>query len=215
MEESNVFKHKENLDILNNSEVSLNIINHKGTIELETDRLILRKFNFNDINAMYNNWATDTKVTRYMTHSTYNNKEEVSKKIDKWVEEYKSMSFYRWAIELKMNKELIGYISAGNSKENIKSIDLGYCIGSRWWNQGIVTEAGTAVIKYLFEQIGYNRIVARCAKDNIGSERVMQKLGMKREGILRQAGYCNQGITDILCYSILREEFKHDLENLK
>lgn len=215
MEESNIFKHKENLDILNNVEVSSNTINHKGTIKLETERLILRRFNFNDINAMYNNWATDTKVTRYMTHSTYNNKKEVSAKIDKWVEEYKSMSYYRWAIKLKMNKELIGYISAGNSKEDIKSINLGYCIGSRWWNHGIVTEAGTAVIKYLFEQIGFNRIVARCAKDNIGSERVMQKLGMKREGILRQAGYCNQGITDILCYSILREEFKQDLENLK
>lgn len=112
----------------------MNNINHKGTIELETDRLILRKFNLDDINAMYANWATDTIITRYMTHNTYNSKKEVSTKINKWVEEYKSMSYYRWAIELKMSKELIGYISAGNSKENIKSIDLGYCLGSRWWN---------------------------------------------------------------------------------
>ncbi len=68
-------------------------------------------------------------------------------------------------------------------------------------------EAGKAVIKYLFEEVGFNRISATHDKNTPKSGRVMQKIGMTYEGILRKAGFCNQGVIDEVWYSILRDEY--------
>lgn len=68
-------------------------------------------------------------------------------------------------------------------------------------------EAGKAVVKYLFEEVRFNRIAADHDKNNPKSGRVMQKIGMTYEGTLRQAGFCNQGVIDDVWYSILWEEY--------
>ena len=68
-------------------------------------------------------------------------------------------------------------------------------------------EAGREIVKYLFEEVGFNRIAANHDKNNPKSGRVMQKIGMTYEGTLRQAGFCNRGIVDEVFYSILKEEF--------
>ena len=70
-------------------------------------------------------------------------------------------------------------------------------------------EAGKEVVRYLFEEVGFNRIAATHAKNNPKSGRVMQKIGMTYEGILRKAGFCNQGVIDEVWYSILRDEYRN------
>ena len=70
-------------------------------------------------------------------------------------------------------------------------------------------EAGKAVVRYLFEEVGFNRIAAAHDKNNLKSGRVMQKIGMTYEGTLRKAGFCNQGVIDEVWYSILRDEYQN------
>ena len=69
-------------------------------------------------------------------------------------------------------------------------------------------EAARAVLQYLFEEVGFNRIAAKHDKENTKSGRVMQKIGMTREGTLRASGKNNQGVVDEVYYSILKEEYE-------
>lgn len=122
-------------------------------------------------------------------------------------ESYKNDDFYQWAIVLKEIDEPIGSISVVGKDEKVNSVHIGYCIGRKWWNQGIVTEAFLAVIRFLFEEVKVNRIDARHDTNNPASGRVMEKCGLKYEGTLRQADFNNQGIDDVSVYSILASEY--------
>lgn len=183
-------------------------MNHRGTILLETDRLILRRFVVKDSDAVYNNWASEDEVTKFLTWPTHPNVEVTRSVLSSWIANYDKEDFYNWAIELKEIGEAIGNISVVRIKENIEGAALGYCMGTKWWGQGIMPEAGREVVRYLFEEVGFNRIAAEHARNNPKSGRVMQKIGMTYEGTLRKAGYCNQGVVDMVCYSILKSEYQ-------
>lgn len=182
-------------------------MNHLGTITLETARLILRRFRTEDAEQMYHNWASEDEVTRFLTWPTHPNADITRQIIGQWIKEYEKNDYYNWAIELKETGEIIGSISVVSIREDISEAMLGYCMGTKWWGKEIMPEAGGAVIKYLFEQIGANRIGATHDKNNPKSGRVMQKLGMTYEGTLRRAEFNNQGIVDVVHYSILKEEY--------
>lgn len=182
-------------------------MNHLGTVTLETKRLKLRKFTVLDAENMYKNWASDNEVTKFLTWSAHTNAEVTRDLLSNWVKNYEKKDYYNWVIEIKKTCEIVGNISVVSIKENTESADLGYCMGTKWWGNGIMPEAGKAVIKFLFEQVGFHRIAAAHAENNQKSGRVMQKIGMTYEGTLRCAGYCNQGVTDLVWRSILREEY--------
>ena len=182
-------------------------LNHKGTKQLETERLILRKFKIDDYAKMYDNWASEDAVTKYLTWKSHENQDVTKSVLTEWVDNYANNDFYNWAIELKEEDKLIGNISVVNYREETMSAVLGYCMGSKWWGKEIMPEAAKAVLKYLFEEVGFNRIAADHDKNNPKSGRVMQKIGMTYEGTLRSAGFCNQGIIDEVWYSILKSEW--------
>ena len=182
-------------------------MNHRGTKRLETDRLILRRFTIEDAQEMYDNWASEDEVTKFLTWPTHASVEVTKTLLTDWVNRYDSPDYYNWGIELKETHELIGNISVVKMQENTQAAVLGYCMGTKWWGREIMPEAGKAVVKYLFEEVGFNRIAADHDKNNPKSGRVMQKIGMTYEGTLRQAGFCNQGVIDDVWYSILKEEY--------
>ena len=180
---------------------------HCGTQTIETERLILRRFRLEDADAMYNNWASDPEVTKYLMWPAHNSP-AVSKAVtESWVQTYEKTDHYQWAITVKENgDEPIGDIAVVDRNEKAESMHIGYCIGRTWWHQGIVSEALQAVINFLFDTVGANRIEARHDPRNPHSGGVMQKCGMQYEGTLRQSDYNNQGICDAAYYSILRSE---------
>ncbi len=183
------------------------MLNHQGTKKLETERLILRQFKIEDYVEMYNNWACEDAVTKFLTWQTHTNQDVTKSVLADWIPKYENKDFYNWAIELKEENRLIGNISVVSLREKTLSAILGYCMGSKWWGKEIMPEAGKAVLKYLFEEVGFNRIAANHDKNNPKSGRVMQKIGMTYEGTLRSAGFCNQGIIDDVRYSILKSEW--------
>lgn len=91
--------------------------------------------------------------------------------------------------------------------EDIDMVEIGYCIGSKWWGKGIATEALDAVTKFLFEQVKVNRIQSHHDPVNIGSGKVMLKCGFQYEGTLRSADRNNTGIVDAVSYSILASDY--------
>lgn len=181
---------------------------HLGTQTLETERLILRRFRLEDAQAMFDNWASDPVVTKYLTWPTHENAGLTAMVMKDWVEGYVSDAHYKWAITLKDGDDRpIGDISVVHFDERVDAAEIGYCMGKAWWGKGLMTEALRAVIGYLIGQVGMNRVCARHDARNIGSGRVMQKCGMRYEGTLRQVARNNVGICDICTRSILAEEW--------
>ena len=117
-------------------------MNHCGTQKLETDRLILRRYVIEDAAAMYNNWASDKEVTKYLMWQPHPSLEISRKVTEAWVNQYSDKSFYHWAIVLKENgDEPIGDIAVVNMNEETSAVHIGYCIGRAWWHNGITSEA--------------------------------------------------------------------------
>lgn len=183
------------------------MLNHKGTKIIETERLILRPFRSEDAPFVFKNWASDREVTRYLTWNVHRSLADSECVVNMWTAQYNDSSSYNWVIVLKELGEPIGGISVVRIYDNIDGAEIGYCIGRPWWGNGIMTEAFSAVIPYLFE-VGFNRIDAAHAVKNPASGRVMQKCGLTFEGTFRQFFRSTAGeLLDISFYSILREDF--------
>jgi len=174
-----------------------------GTKRIETKRLILRKFELTDADDMYKNWASDDKVTKFLTWPTHKDIEISRKVVEMWVKDYSEDNNYQWCIELKSIGEAIGSIGVVDYKENIEAVEIGYCIGSKYWGMGITTEALKALIEFFFEEVGVNRIEARHDPVNANSGKVMQKCGLKYEGTRIKADRNNSGICDVAMYGLI------------
>ncbi len=184
------------------------MLKHKGTKTIKTPRLTLRPFTYEDAQAMYDNWAGDEEVTRFLTWPAHGCMEISQLVLEDWVDGYKKDDFYQWAIVPDELGQPIGSISAVKIDERIESAHIGYCIGKAWWNRGFTSEALRAVIEFFFREVNALRIEAFHATENPASGAVMRKCGMVHEGTLRGGGWCNRGIVDIECYGILRSEWE-------
>lgn len=181
---------------------------HLGTRKIETERLILRQFSIMDAEDMYRNWASDPEVTQFLTWPTHTSVSVTQRVIDEWQQASILTSQYLWCIESKALNQAIGNIGVVKLNEDAESAEIGYCLGRAFWNKGLATEAFGAVIDFLFGQVGLNRIAAECNVDNAPSGRVMEKCGLTKEGVLREAKKCQNGFEDMAVYSILLKEWK-------
>jgi ribosomal-protein-alanine N-acetyltransferase len=145
-------------------------------------------------------------VTRFLTWPTHTDTEVTKYVIGTWLPQYEKQDYYHWAITLKENgDEPIGTIH-GLVNDDLEQITVGYCLGRAWWHQGITSEALKAVMDYLFDVVGVNRIESRHDPRNPNSGKVMMKCGMKYEGTLRSSDHNNQGICDACFYALLKSE---------
>ncbi len=180
---------------------------HLGTIELTTERLILRKLTLADAEVAFINWTSNDEVTKYLTWKSHKTVQETKQLFRYWEKEYTKEEFYQWVIVPKNLNEAIGTISVVEYNNNSKMMSIGYCIGQNWWGSGYATESLNVVIKFLFEKVGVNRIQATHDIDNPKSGDVMKRCDMEFEGILRQAYISNQGFADMAMYSILAKDY--------
>lgn len=180
---------------------------HKGTVKIETERLILREFVMDDTEAAFRNWESDSKVTEFLRWSAVNDISEAEKIMRNWVDRYTDMSFYQWAIVPKDFGEPIGTISVVDMDERTEKVQIGYCIGSKWWGQGYTSEAFSAIIPFFFQEVKAKRIEAQHDPNNPNSGSVMKKCGLQYEGTLRKADWNNKGIVDACIYGLLADDY--------
>ncbi|MBQ9299530.1 MAG: GNAT family N-acetyltransferase [Clostridia bacterium] len=181
------------------------MLNHSGSPDLYTRRLHLRRYRPEDYIMMYRNWASDPEVAKYVNWGPHNSPAVTKELVSMWVEGYESSTVYRWGIE--MAGELIGDISIVKWREEAESCEIGYCLCRRFWNQGLMTEALNRVITYLFETVGFHRISLCHDVENPASGRVMQKCGLRKEGVFRGAQRRKDGSwMDVAYYAILAED---------
>jgi ribosomal-protein-alanine N-acetyltransferase len=181
-------------------------IRNRPMPRLETERLTLRPFELADAQEVQR-LAGD----RAIADTTLNIPHPyIDGEAEKWISthrpKFESGEFATFAIVLRGSEALIGAISLHLSRRFDRA-ELGYWIGTPYWNEGYCTEAGQAVLGYGFKELGLNRIHAHYLKRNAASGRVMQKLGMSQEGILRQHVKKWDRYEDIVVYAILREDW--------
>ena len=176
---------------------------HTGTQTIETERLILRRFDISDAQNMFDNYCGKDKVTEYLTWTAHRSIDDTKNYLLCFVlPEYDKENTYRWAIVWKENIQVIGCIDVCGSSERSRRAELGWVIGDDYWGKGIMPEAAEAVLKYLFS-VGYERIQAVHHTANMKSGRVMQKIGMQYEGILKKYVADNKNIlVDCCMYAI-------------
>ena len=183
------------------------IMNHCGTQLIETGRLVLRQFSIDDAQAMYQNWASDPEVVKYLTWPAHSSIDVTKAIIEDWISSYQQNNYYQWAIILKEHgTDPVGCISAVSMNDNIDMVHIGYCLGQKWWHMGIMSEAMKAVMDFFFDTVGANRIESRHDPRNPHSGMVMKKCGMKYEGTMRSSDRNNQGICDACWYALLKSE---------
>ena len=181
-------------------------MNKTGTRDIETERLLLRRFRPEDAEDVFRNWASDPEVTRFLTWPTHPSADVSKYVINDWVSRYPDGGYFNWALEYKETGRVIGSIAVVALNESVEAADVGYCLSRAYWGRGLMPEALRAVMDYLFDAVGLNRVAACHDANNPKSGRVMEKAGMKREGVLRQAGRNNSGICDDVWYAAIKSD---------
>lgn len=180
---------------------------HVGTAQIETERLILRKFEYTDDENMLKYWISDPEVQSLYSEPVYSTKEEVKELLEKYISSYDKSDYYRWAVILKETNECIGQISYFLVDNNNNFAEIEYCIGSLFQRKGFATEATKAIIKYGFDKMNLHKVQICHKSINMPSRKVIEKCGFVYEGALRDFFYENGEYIDRLYYSILKDEF--------
>lgn len=184
------------------------MLTHTGTQTIETERLILRRFEYTDDDAMLRYWIADEKIQSLYSEPVYTTKEAVKELLDKYIGSYEREDYYRWAIIEKDSVECIGQIAYFLVDNKNHFAEIEYCIGSDFQRQGLATEATKAVIAYGFEKMNLHKVQICTKTINAPSKRVIEKCGLTHEGTLRDYFYMNGEYVGRLFFSILKDEWK-------
>lgn len=175
---------------------------------IETERLLLRPIALADAPDIFE-YASNPRVSRHVPWSTHHSIADSESFITAHVlSNYEKHIPEPWGITVKeLDNKIVGTVGCRWLSQSVKSMDLGYILAEPLWGRGITTEAAHATLTWVYSNCGVNRIQARCQQENIASARVMEKLGMKREGVLRASEVKDGQFVDVCYYSILREEW--------
>ncbi len=177
-------------------------------MQLTTKRLILREFEENDWQTVLN-YQRDPLYLRYNPWS-YRTPEDVRGFVNRfilWSREQPRRRF-QFAITLRSEGLLIGNCGIRMKFANAWEADLGYELDNRYWGYGYATEAATALLSLGFKDLHLHRIWAHCIFENTASAHVLEKIGMRQEGHLRENEWMKNCWWDTLQYAILDHEWQ-------
>ena len=168
---------------------------------IETNRLVIRKFEQDDWKALLE-YTSNQAVMEYIPEGVFTEKDA-----KKFVEKNAGDQAEKYAVVLKDENLLIGHI-VFHKYFGDHTYEIGWVFNSNYYNKGYASEAAHATLKYGFEQLNLHRIIATCQPENIGSYRVMEKIGMRKEGYFKKCIPAGDSWWDEYYYAILAEEWE-------
>lgn len=176
-------------------------------MELRTERLVLREFADDDWRAVLA-YHRDPRYQRFYEMSDPD--EEGTRAFVRlfilWQRD-QPRSKYQLAITLAETGELIGNVGVRKPTADAEVAEVGYELSPLHWGKGYATEAARALLGWAFRELGLHRAHAHCVSDNVASTHVLEKLGMRREGLLREHQHIKGAWRDVLLYGILASEW--------
>jgi RimJ/RimL family protein N-acetyltransferase len=171
---------------------------------LETDRLVLRRPVAADAAAIFEGYAQDPEVTRYLTWRPHSRVEETEAYLARCQAGWDAGIDLTWTLTRSGEDRVIGMIGL---RPRTHMADIGYVLARRYWRQGLMPEAATAVVGLALGRPAIHRVWAVCDVENRASARVLEKAGMEYEGVLRR-WILHPNVSaeprDVLCYARLR-----------
>ena len=177
-------------------------------MRLTTERLLLREFEKSDWQAVLE-YQSDPLYLRY-TPWTQRDEASVREFVQifiNWRKEVPRKKF-QFAIVLQANGQLIGNCGIRMNTPNAWEADIGYELNSQYWGHGYATEAAKTLLSFGFDELKLHRIWAHCVAENVGSAHVLEKIGLRYEGIQRESEWMKGRWWDTLRYAILDWEWQ-------
>lgn len=173
---------------------------------IETGRLLLRRMEMSDAKDLFD-YSRDPQVALHVLWDAQKNISESRAYIKCMLRKYRAGDPASWCIVRRDQGRVVGTIGYMWFQPENNAAEVGYSLARDCWNQGFMTEALQAVLRYSFEEMGINRIEAQHEVGNPASGAVMRKCGMTHEGTLRSRLYNKGRYVDVELYSILRQEY--------
>jgi ribosomal-protein-alanine N-acetyltransferase len=165
----------------------------------ETERLIVRQFTREDLNKLIE-LRSDDEVIKYLGGRRLQNPESITKRLDFYIDCYRRFGYGMCAMSLKETGEMFGW-SGLQPLEDSADTEVGYGMIKKFWGKGIGYECALAWLRYGFKKTDLKSIVAVASPENVGSWRIMEKLGMRREKTETHYGM------ECVFYRINKEDF--------
>jgi RimJ/RimL family protein N-acetyltransferase len=169
---------------------------------IETPRLVLRPFALDDLDA-FASMNADAEVMRYIGAGKPQSREQTGARLLAFIEHQKEHGFGLWAAVDKASGDVAGFCGL-QFLDHTPEVEVGYRLAKRFWGMGLASEAARTSLRYGFEELGLDRIVAVVRPENAASQRVVEKIGLR---YVRDARFYN---TDVRYYAITRDEYERD-----
>ncbi|MGE8293544.1 MAG: GNAT family N-acetyltransferase [Sphingobacterium sp.] len=174
---------------------------------LTTERLHLRQIQDSDAPALFSYFSKD-EVTLYFDLPTFQHLDEAYELVKTWQKNFLEKEAIRWAICLKDNPDqLIGSCGFHNFSTEHFRAEIGYELHPDFWQQGIMTEAISAIISFGFDSYKLNRIEAFIDPDNLASRRLLEKMNLVSEGILHDYFFEKGRFVDGEIFALLKKNY--------
>lgn len=174
---------------------------------LETDRLILRQVTYDDASSLLK-YLSDIDVMKYYGLEPFKSIDEAIEEIYWYKQIFREGTGIRWGISLRGQDQIIGSCGFFDRAEEHYRAEIGYELSKEHWGKGLASEALRAVIRYGFEQMNLQRIQALIEPPNIPSQKLVERQGFIREGLLRSYEYTCGKFDDLYMYSMLKQDYK-------
>ncbi|GIN42381.1 GNAT family N-acetyltransferase [Heyndrickxia oleronia] len=176
---------------------------------LETNRIRLRRIEKGDAHDIFK-YLSDKEVMKHYGTEPFQTVDEAIRAISRYESLFTEKRGIRWGITLKGDNKVIGSCVFYNMVSEHYRTDIGFVLSKNFWGQGIAQEALKAAIKYGFEYLNINRIEAVIEPPNVASQKLVERLGFLREGLLRSYEYYRGKFDDLYMYSLLKSDFNPD-----
>lgn len=172
----------------------------------ETENFRYRQIRPSDAEVLFH-YASDPEVSRYTTWDPHRDIDESREVISMFLNHFETGEGLEFVIEDKATRQMLGLIGAVNMDTQNQSLEIGYWLGKEHWGKGIMTLALRDMIDFCFDRLKVVRIQACHFDENPASGRVMEKCGMRYEGLLHKAAFAKGRFWDVRLYAIIRSIF--------
>jgi ribosomal-protein-alanine N-acetyltransferase len=169
-----------------------------------TARLLAKPAHTDDAAALFDNYTSDPEVAKYLTWTPHRALDETHAFLQRCERVWTDQAAFPWTLWLAATGEFVGVVEI---RVHDHAVDLGYALARRWWRHGLMTEAVSFLIQWAMSQASIYRVWATCDVDNVASARLLERVGMQHEGLLRRwLIHPNMSDTprDCLCYAIVK-----------
>lgn len=171
---------------------------------IETPRLLIRPITMDDLYACFSITSDVRLLAKLVALAPHKTVDECAIYVQSIIDQYKKNHHNWWALIEKQSNHMIGFCGFVDYVARFERAELGYMIAYESWNKGYATEACMAVVEYGFNHMKLHRIEATVDPENIASIRVLEKLTMQREGLMKERVICNGQYHDRYMYGLIK-----------